>query len=105
LLEACRAFPVEPRRRITFEYVLIKGMNDSPEDARRLARLLRRLKKKINLIPLNTGPWSPLKAPPAERVLEFEKILADQHITVNIRRPRGGDISAACGMLAGQEHP
>jgi 23S rRNA (adenine2503-C2)-methyltransferase len=105
LLEACRAFPVEPRRRITFEYVLIKGMNDSPEDARRLARLLRRLKKKINLIPLNTGPWSPLKAPPAERVLEFETILADQHITVNIRRPRGGDISAACGMLAGQEHP
>jgi 23S rRNA (adenine2503-C2)-methyltransferase len=105
LLEACRAFPVEPRRRITFEYVLIEGINDSPEDARRLARLLRGLKKKINLIPLNAGPWGPLKAPPAERVLEFEQILADQHITVNIRQPRGSDISAACGMLAGREHP
>jgi 23S rRNA (adenine2503-C2)-methyltransferase len=103
LLEACRSFPIEQRRRITFEYVLIEGINDSPEDARRLARLLRGLKKKINLIPLNADPWIPLKAPPAERVLEFEKILAGQHITVNIRRPRGDDISAACGMLAGRE--
>lgn len=105
LLEACRNFPLAQRRRITFEYVLIGGVNDSPEDARRLVRLLRGLQKKINLIPLNADPWIPLKTPDAERVLEFEQILADHHITVNVRRPRGDDISAACGMLAGREQP
>lgn len=103
LMNACRAFPMERRRRITFEYVLIDGINDSPEDARRLARLLRGLKKKINLIPLNPDPWISLKAPEPERVLEFERILASHHITVSIRRPRGEDISAACGTLAGRE--
>ena len=104
LLEACRSFPIEQRRRITFEYVLIDGVNDSPEDARRLARLLQGLKKKINLIPLNPCPSIPLEAPRTEKVLEFQKILAGQHITVNIRRPRGDDISAACGMLAAKRH-
>ena len=103
LLDACRSFPVEQRRRITFEYVLMDGINDSPEDAHRLARLLQGLKKKVNLIPLNAGPSIPLNAPGPERVLAFEKILADHHITVSIRRPRGNDISAACGMLAGSE--
>jgi 23S rRNA (adenine2503-C2)-methyltransferase len=103
LLEACRDFPLAQRRRITFEYVLIDGVNDSPDDARRLARLLRGLRKKINLIPLNADPWIPLKTPSAERVLEFEKILVEHHITVNVRRPRGDDISAACGMLAGRD--
>ncbi len=103
LLDACRAFPMDRRRRITFEYVLIEAINDTPEDARRLASLLRGLKKKINLIPLNPDPWISLKTPDPERVLEFEKILASQHITVSIRRPRGDDISAACGTLAGRE--
>jgi 23S rRNA (adenine2503-C2)-methyltransferase len=103
LLEACRSFPLERRRRITFEYVLIEGVNDTPEDARRLARLLSGLKKKINLIPLNADPWISLKTPPEERIQAFEKILVDHHITVNIRRPRGDDVSAACGMLAGRE--
>jgi 23S rRNA (adenine2503-C2)-methyltransferase len=103
LLDACRSFPIEQRRRITFEYVLIDGINDSPEDAHRLARILQGLKKKINLIPLNADPWIPLKAPSPERVLQFEKLLADHQITVNIRRPRGDDVSAACGMLAGRE--
>ncbi len=103
LLETCRSFPLAQRRRITFEYVLIGDINDSPEDARRLVQLLRGLKKKINLIPLNVDPWISLKSPSPERVQVFQQILADHHITVNLRRPRGGDISAACGMLAGRE--
>ncbi len=103
LLEACREFPLEKRRRITFEYVLIDGVNDSPEDARRLALLLKGLKKKVNLIPLNDDPWVPLKSPPENRILEFQKILVDHSITAYIRRPRGNDISAACSMLAGRE--
>jgi len=105
LLEACRSFPLEQRRRITFEYILIRDINDSPEDALRLVSLLRGLKKKINLIPLNADPWIPLKTPSAERVLAFQKILVDHHITANIRRPRGEDVSAACGMLAGRQQP
>jgi 23S rRNA (adenine2503-C2)-methyltransferase len=105
LLDACRSFPLAQRRRITFEYILIRDMNDSPEDALRLVRLLRGLKKKVNLIPLNSDPWIPLKAPGSKRVSEFQQILADHHITVNIRRPRGKDVSAACGMLAGREQP
>jgi 23S rRNA (adenine2503-C2)-methyltransferase len=103
LLDSCRSFPLEHRRRITFEYVLIGGINDAPEDAHRLALLLRGLKKKINLIPLNEDPWIALKAPSPERTLAFQKILVDHHITANIRRPRGADVSAACGMLAGRE--
>ncbi len=103
LLECCRNFPLESRRRITFEYVLIEGINDSPRDAHRLAHLLRGLKKKINLIPLNKDPWIPLRTPSRERVLAFQKILVDHHITANIRRARGTDVSAACGTLAGRE--
>lgn len=105
LLEACRKFPLEPRRRITFEYVLIKGLNDTPEDALRLVRLLKGLKKKVNLIPLNADPWVPLETPGEERVLAFQKILLEHHLTAYIRRPRGDDISAACGMLAGRDYP
>jgi 23S rRNA (adenine2503-C2)-methyltransferase len=105
LVKACREFPLEKRRRITFEYVLIEGVNDSPEDAHRLVGLLRGLKKKVNLIPLNADPWIPLRPPDEERVLAFQKILADRHITAYIRRPRGDDVSAACGLLAGREQP
>jgi 23S rRNA (adenine2503-C2)-methyltransferase len=104
LLEACRRFPLETRRRITFEYVLIEGVNDTLEDARRLTVLLKGLKKKINLIPLNPDPWVPLKRPSEERVLAFQQTLIEHHMTANIRRPRGDDVSAACGMLAGREH-
>ena len=105
LLEACRSFPLAQRRRITFEYVLIENVNDSREDAHRLAALLKGLRKKVNLIPLNADPLLPLKPSPEARVMEFQKILATHHITVNIRRPRGEDVSAACGMLAGRSHP
>ncbi len=104
LLEACRRFPLEKRRRITFEYVLIDGVNDSPEDAHRLAALLKGLKKKINLIPLNPDPWLQLRTPSENRILAFQQILIDHSITAYIRRPRGADVSAACGMLAGREH-
>jgi 23S rRNA (adenine2503-C2)-methyltransferase len=103
LLDACRAFPLAQRRRITFEYVLIDGINDSMEDADRLIHLLQGLRKKINLIPLNADPSIGLKPPAEKRVLAFQKALVDHHITVNIRRPRGEDVSAACGMLAGRE--
>jgi 23S rRNA (adenine2503-C2)-methyltransferase len=105
LLGACRDFPIEQRRQITFEYILIKDVNDSRDDARRLVRLLQGLKKKINLIPLNADPWIPLEPPAQEQVLAFQKILVDHHITAIIRRPRGDDISAACGMLAGRQQP
>jgi 23S rRNA (adenine2503-C2)-methyltransferase len=103
LLDACRRFPLESRRRITFEYVLIEGVNDTPADAHRLVKLLHGLKKKINLIPLNPDPWIPLKTPAEERILAFQKVLIDSHITASIRRARGDDVSAACGMLAGRE--
>jgi 23S rRNA (adenine2503-C2)-methyltransferase len=103
LLTACRSFPLDQRRRITFEYVLIEGINDSPQDARRLVDLLQGLRKKINLIPLNADPLIPLKPSSNERVLAFQRILVDHDITAYIRRPRGEDISAACGMLAGRD--
>jgi 23S rRNA (adenine2503-C2)-methyltransferase len=103
LLNACRNFPLKARSRITFEYVLIEDVNDTPEDAHRLVQLMKGLKKKINLIPLNSDPWISLKKPAEERILAFQKILADHHLTASIRRPRGNDVSAACGMLAGRE--
>lgn len=105
LLNCCREFPLARRRRITIEYVLIDGVNDSPEDARRLVKLLSGLKKKVNLIPLNTDPWVPLNTPSEERIAVFRRILTDHDITAHVRKPRGDDISAACGMLAGREMP
>jgi 23S rRNA (adenine2503-C2)-methyltransferase len=103
LLRACRSFPLEQRKHITIEYILIKDVNDSNEDARRLARLLHGFRKKINLIPLNADPSIPFQPPEEERVFEFQKTLADHRITVKVRRSRGVDISAACGMLAGRK--
>jgi 23S rRNA (adenine2503-C2)-methyltransferase len=103
LLAACRSFPLEKRQRITFEYVLIAGINDAPEDARRLVKLLSGLKQKVNLIPLNEDARIPFKSPAEDRILAFQKILVDHHMTANIRRARGTDISAACGLLAGHE--
>jgi 23S rRNA (adenine2503-C2)-methyltransferase len=104
LLEACRKFPLDRRGRITFEYVLIEGINDTPEDAQRLVQLLRGLRKKVNLIPLNADPWVPLNKPSEKRILAFQQILIDGHVMAYVRRPRGDDISAACGMLAGRDY-
>jgi len=105
LLAACRRFPLVKRRRITFEYVLIDGINDSIGEARRLVQLLGNLRHKVNLIPLNADAALEFKPPSPERVEAFARVLADHYVTVNIRRPRGEDIAAACGMLAGAGVP
>ena len=99
LLAACRRFPLEPRRRITFEYVLLKGVNDSEDDALRLTRLLKGIKCKVNLIPFNPFPGSDFKRPDDAAVKLFQKILQDRHYTALVRESRGRDISAACGQL------
>jgi 23S rRNA (adenine2503-C2)-methyltransferase len=99
ILEASRRFPLKKRNRITFEYVLLDGVNDTPEDARRLVRLLSDIKSKVNLIPLNPAPGIPYERPSDARVDRFAQILADRHITVSVRKSRGQDIRAACGQL------
>lgn len=99
LLAACQEYPLPPRRRITFEYVLMDGVNDSPEDARRLVGLLRGIQCKVNLLPLNESPLVPFRASPRHRVEAFQKVLRAGGLTATIRESRGHDISAACGML------
>ncbi len=100
LLDACRDFPMPKRKRIMFEYVLLSGINDSDQDAHELARKLRGIPCKINLIPYNRAPGLPFDGSPMERLLAFQKILLEAHYTVFIRSSRGADISAACGQLA-----
>jgi len=102
VLDACRAFPLPPHRRITFSYVLLRGINDAPAHARELARLLRGLKAKINLITFNPHPALPFQAPDRETVLAFQDLLVQAHYTTLIRESRGAEISAACGQLAGE---
>jgi 23S rRNA (adenine2503-C2)-methyltransferase len=99
IVGACRRFPLKARSRITFEYVLLDGVNDTPEDARRLVRLLSGLKAKVNLIPLNAAPGIPFERPSDERVSAFARVLADRRVTVSVRKSRGRDIRAACGQL------
>ena len=99
ILETCRRFPLKRRSRITFEYVMLKGVNDSMDDARRLARLLAGIKAKVNLIPLNPAPAIPYERPSDATVDRFAQILADRHLTVSVRKSRGQDIRAACGQL------
>jgi 23S rRNA (adenine2503-C2)-methyltransferase len=99
ILETCRRLPLKRRSRITFEYVLLAEVNDTADDARRLARLLTGMKAKVNLIPLNPAPGIPYDRPPDERVDRFAQILADRHIGVSVRKSRGRDIRAACGQL------
>jgi 23S rRNA (adenine2503-C2)-methyltransferase len=99
LLAACRTFPLPKRRRITFEYVLLSGVNDTDDDARRLVRLLRPLRSKVNLIPFNEHPYSPFSRPSPDRIARFREIVGGAGITTMVRTPRGDDISAACGQL------
>ena len=99
VIEACRRFPLKKRSRITFEYVLLDGINDSPEDARRLVKLLRGIRAKVNLIPLNEAAAIPYRRPSDARVDQFGRILAEHHLTVSVRKSRGRDIRAACGQL------
>ncbi len=100
LLQACRNFPLPKRKRIMFEYILLKGINDSDNDARKLAEKLRDIPCKINLLPYNESTELSFRNPGKERLLAFQKILIDAHLTVFIRHSRGTDISAACGQLA-----
>lgn len=99
LLEACRKYPLRPREWLLFEYVLLGGVNDSLEDARRVARLLNGIRAKVNLIPWNPGAL-PFKRPDAERVGEFQKVLVDKGVLTFVRDSRGQDVMAACGQLA-----
>ncbi|MBI3644661.1 MAG: 23S rRNA (adenine(2503)-C(2))-methyltransferase RlmN [Acidobacteriales bacterium] len=99
LMDAARGFPLRARERLTFEYVLLEGVNDAPEHARELAELVRGVRAKINLIALNPGAELPYRTPAQERVLEFQQILVGAGIPTFIRRPRGRDIFAACGQL------
>jgi 23S rRNA (adenine2503-C2)-methyltransferase len=99
LIAACRKYPLQPTRRITFEYVLIDGKNDSVEDALRLFHLLKGIRCKVNLIPLNIHPESSLKRPSDKKILAFQNILLKNRIRALIRGSKGQDILAACGQL------
>jgi 23S rRNA (adenine2503-C2)-methyltransferase len=99
LLAACRRFPLEPRRRITFEYVMLKGVNDSEEDALRTAKMLKGIRGKVNLIPFNPFPGSEYDRPGEKTVRRFQQILLDHRYIAPVRESRGRDISAACGQL------
>ena len=99
VVAACRAFPLARRRRITFEYVMLAGVNDSVGEAERLAALLRGISSKINLIPLNEAPGIPFRRPSDTRVDRFARTLTNQGAMVSVRKSRGRDIRAACGQL------
>lgn len=99
LLDSARQFALRPRERLTFEYVLLDGVNDAPEHAREVARRVRDIRCKVNLIAFNPGPGVPYTMPTQDRVLEFQSILNNAGVPAFIRRPRGRDIYAACGQL------
>ncbi|MGC2109021.1 MAG: 23S rRNA (adenine(2503)-C(2))-methyltransferase RlmN [Candidatus Korobacteraceae bacterium] len=99
LIAALREFPLRNRERLTFEYVLLGGLNDDVQHAREVVDLIRGLRAKVNLIALNPGPEIPFTTPSQERVLAFQSVLMRAGIPAFIRRPRGRDIYAACGQL------
>jgi 23S rRNA (adenine2503-C2)-methyltransferase len=99
LLEACARFPLSPRQHLSFEYVLMDGINDTDQDAKRLVKLLSPLRTKVNLLPLNPGNPYNLKPSSPERVAHFQELLVLKGLPAFIRRPRGADICAACGQL------
>jgi 23S rRNA (adenine2503-C2)-methyltransferase len=99
LLAACRRFPLPTRQRMTFEYVLLDGVNDSPEDARRLVHLLKGMRAKVNLIPFNEWEGTGFARPPLARILGFQAIVLEHGITATVRWSKGEDIGAACGQL------
>jgi 23S rRNA (adenine2503-C2)-methyltransferase len=99
LMAAAREFPLRNRERVTFEYVLLQGVNDSAENAREVVELLRGIRARVNLIALNPGPGIAFATPDADAVAAFQQILRDAGILTFVRRPRGRDIFAACGQL------
>ncbi|UJX42357.1 23S rRNA (adenine(2503)-C(2))-methyltransferase RlmN [Desulfovibrio sp. JY] len=99
LIGILREYPLKPRERLTFEYLLLDGVNDSDADARELVRLLSTVKAKVNLIVYNATPGLPFRQPDAGRVASFQEILKAKGITTTIRKSKGADIAAACGQL------
>ena len=99
LLAACKRFPLPMRQRMTFEYVLLDGVNDSPQEANRLLKLLKGIRAKVNLIPFNDWEGSDFARPPLARILSFQAILLENGITATVRWSKGEDIGAACGQL------
>ncbi|MFM7142012.1 MAG: 23S rRNA (adenine(2503)-C(2))-methyltransferase RlmN [Alphaproteobacteria bacterium] len=102
LFGACRALPVPRRRRITIEYVMLDGVNDSDVDARRLVALLAGIRSKVNLIFFNPFPGAPFRPSPRDRVEAFQRVLLDRGVNATLRESRGADVAAACGQLAAQ---
>ncbi|HEX2225675.1 MAG TPA: 23S rRNA (adenine(2503)-C(2))-methyltransferase RlmN [Candidatus Binatia bacterium] len=103
LMDCCRALPIPRRKRITFEYVLLRDVNDSVECAQTLASLLSGIRCKINVIPFNPHPGSIFHRPSEESISAFQQELQERGVQVNVRRPRGDDIAAACGQLQGEQ--
>jgi 23S rRNA (adenine2503-C2)-methyltransferase len=103
LLDAVKKLPLQKRRRVTFEYVLLGDVNDAPEDAARLPKLLAQIPSKVNLIPWNPHPGAPYRRPDDARVRDFQDQLKARGLPVYVRRSRGLDIDAACGQLAARE--
>src|SRR5262249_31576046 len=99
VIEACKRFPIRKRSRITFEYVLLAGVNDAPQDARELAKLVGSVKCKVNLIPLNAAPGIPFERPSDAAIARFAKLLSDRGVTVSVSKSRGRGIRAACGQV------
>jgi 23S rRNA (adenine2503-C2)-methyltransferase len=99
LMKAAREFPFRNREKVTFEYVMLDAVNDSPEQAKELVELVRGIRAKVNLIALNPGPGVAFRTPAQKGVLDFQKILIAAGVPAFIRRPRGRDIYAACGQL------
>ena len=102
LIEELKGYPLKPRERLTMEYLLLDGVNDSPALARELVRLLSPLKAKVNLIAYNASDQGIYRAPSLERVLAFQKVLRDKNLTATLRKSKGADIRAACGQLAAE---
>src|SRR5687767_4100058 len=99
LMRAVRAYPLAPRQHVFFEYVMLDGVNDTPEEAQRLVRLLRGIRAKVNLIPFNDWPGSTFRRPPLARILAFQSLLLEAGVTTTVRWSKGEDIGAACGQL------
>src|SRR5437016_2423974 len=99
LLDVVRQFPLKHRQRVTFEYVLLRGVSDAPEDALHLVKLLKGIRAKVNLIPLNEAEELAYRRPSDGAVAQFQQVLIDNNISAFVRKNRGNDISAACGQL------
>ncbi len=105
LLAACRRYPLASHQRLTFEYVLLAGVNDHAADARRLVQLLRGMRCKVNLIPFNEFPGSPFHRPSEQAILHFQSILRDAGLVAFVRKSRGRDVLGACGQLGELQQP